>query len=381
VNWEKHARRLAAQVTHPASRWRPVIASVPRHVFVPRWWTIRPSCTDDVWELHDGPADEHAWAQAAYGDRSLVTRVGPLHADHTEPGDHPAGRPTSSSTLPGLIVQMFRHGYLSSGLDVLEVGTGSGYGCAVLATRLGDDHVTSIDVDEYLTTAASERLDTIGLHPQVATVDAASEVPGTYDRIIATVAVRPIPASWLSALRPGGRLVTTIASTALILTADKTRDGGAAGRIEWDRAGFMHTRTGPDYPPHLRRTFPEVFHADGEQVGVGRYPVTNIVEAWEIWSMLGVLAPGIEYHYSEDGDVRTQVMLHPDGSWARASGRKGEAPTVHQAGPRRLWDIVDNVRHQWLSDGSLPLYGAKVRIEPDGLIRLTRGRWQVTIAE
>jgi len=32
---------------------------------------------------------------------SLVTRIGPLHADHASPGDHPAGLPTSSSTLPG----------------------------------------------------------------------------------------------------------------------------------------------------------------------------------------------------------------------------------------------------------------------------------------
>jgi hypothetical protein len=63
------------------------------------------------------------------------------------------------------------------------------------------------------------------------------------------VAVRPIPVSWLTALRPGGRLVTTITGTALILTADKTDDGGAIGRIEWNRAGFMSTRTGPDYPP------------------------------------------------------------------------------------------------------------------------------------
>jgi hypothetical protein len=45
--------------------------------------------------------------------------------------------------------------------------------------------------------------------------------------------------------------VTTIAGTTLILTADKIRDGGAVGRIEWDRAGFMPARAGADYPPAL----------------------------------------------------------------------------------------------------------------------------------
>ncbi len=41
-----------------------------------------------------------------------------------------------------------RHACITDGVDVLDVGPGSGYGCAVLATRLGDGHVTSVDVDE-----------------------------------------------------------------------------------------------------------------------------------------------------------------------------------------------------------------------------------------
>jgi protein-L-isoaspartate O-methyltransferase len=107
----------------------------------------------------------------------------------------------------------------------------------LLVARLGAEHVTSVDVDPYLTASASERLDSVGLRPTVLTVDATGPLLGMYDRIITTVAVRPVPASWLAALRPGGRLVTTIAGTGLILTADKTDDGGALGRIEWDRAG------------------------------------------------------------------------------------------------------------------------------------------------
>jgi protein-L-isoaspartate O-methyltransferase len=328
--------------------------------------------------VKDGPADERAWADAAYSDQSLVTQIGPLHADHAASSDRPAGMPTSSSTLPSLIVQMFQHGYLREGVDVLDVGTGSGYGCAVLATLLGEDHVTSVDVDPYLTQAAERRLDTIGLHPKVDTVDATGPLPGSYDRIIATVAVRPIPASWLTALRPGGRLVTTIAGTTLILTADKTDDGGATGQIEWDRAGFMHTRTGADYP--LGPAFPDD-DADGEQITQGRYPVVEVVEAWELWSMLGVLVPGVEHYYREDGDERTAWMAHADGSWARATSKESGAPTVHQGGPRRLWDILDDVRHTWLCEGSLPLYGAKVRIGPDGAIHLRRGSWQATVAE
>ncbi len=265
---EPHAAWLAGKAAHPASRWYPVIASVPRHTFVPRWWVrVAPGpLWHDAWELRDGPAEPDAWMNDAYADKSLITQVGEQHADHASPSDKPTGQPTSSATLPGLLVQMYRHAMIGDGMDVLDVGAGSGYGTALLAARLGDTHVTSIDVDDHLAEAAAERLSAAGMHPKVHTCDASGELPGSYDRIISTVAVRPIPASWLAALRPGGRLVTTLTGTSLIITADKTPDGGAAGRTEWDRAGFTHI-VGRDPPGpaqeldhrvrvHVRRTGP-----------------------------------------------------------------------------------------------------------------------------
>jgi protein-L-isoaspartate O-methyltransferase len=379
VNWKPRAAQLAAAVTHPVSRWRPAVAAVPRHVFTPRWWTWAasgPGLWHDVWELRDGPADPGAWLAAAYADRSLVTQVGPLHADHAHSGDRPVGLPTSSSTLPGLIVQMFRHAVISDGMDVLDVGTGSGYGTALLSNRLGDAHVTSIDVDEYLTKAASGRLESIGLHPRVTACDATGPLPGTYDRIVSTVAVRPVPASWLSALRPGGRLVTTITGTSLIITADKTPDGGAAGHTEWDRAGFMHTRTGPDYPTGILEKFTAIRDAQGDQITSGRFPVVNVNEAWELYSMLGITAPGVQHHYEETGDgKRTAWMIHPDGSWARATAISDQTPVIHQSGPHRLWNILDDLRRDWLRDGSLPAYGARVTVDPNGSLHFRRGRW------
>ncbi len=384
MNWKSHANRLASEVTHPVSRWRPAVAAVPRHLFVPRWWACSApgaGLDADVWDLRDGPADPGEWLRVAYSDRTLVTQVGWLHADYASQDDRPSGAPTSAATLPSLVVQMLRHARITDDADVLDVGTGSGYGCAVLCERSGYRQVTSIDVDQYLTKSAAERLDGIALHPQVLTCDATGPLPGSYDRIVSTVAVRPIPASWLSALRPGGRLVTTITGTTLIITADKTSDGGAAGRTEWDCAGFMPTRSGPDYPPSLLEELPTVREAEGEHVGIGRYPVVDVTEAWELCSMLSVVAPGIQHHYQESPDgQRTAWMLHPDGSWARAISADGDTPVVHQSGPRRLWDVLDGIRHTWLRDGSLPVYGAEVTITPEGAIHLKRGRWQATIA-
>lgn len=385
MNWKPHAGQLASKAAHPASRWHSVIASVPRHPFTPRWWTWTapgPGLWHDTWELRDGPSDPRAWLAAAYADRSLITQVGTYHADHASPGDTPTGQPTSSATLPGLLVQMYRHAMISDGTDVLDVGTGSGYGTALLATRLGNTHVTSIDVDEYLTEAAAERLSIAGLYPKVCACDATGELPGTYDRIISTVAVRPIPASWLAALRPGGRLVTTLAGTSLIITADKTPGGGATGRVEWDRAGFMNTRYGPSYPPVMLDMFTAIRDADGDQITEGDFPVVNVNEAWELYSTIGVTLPGVRHHYEQSLDgTRTAWMLHPDGSWARATAKGNALPAIHQAGPRRLWDVLDDTRQQWLSDGSLPVYGASVTITPDGNMKLSRGRWEAEITE
>jgi len=377
VEWRKHAERLAAKATHPVSRWRPAMATVPRHLFVPRWW--HPN--DDGWTLRDGPTDPEAWAAAAYSDtESLVTRVGQLHADHAQPGDRPTGLPTSSSTHPSLVVRMLRHGMLTDTSDLLIVGTGTGYSTALACARLGDKRVSSVDVDSYLTQVATQRLAAAGWAPTVTTADATGPLPGTYDRIVSLVAVRPVPASWLAALRPGGRLVTTLANMPVIITADKTDDGGAIGQVEWDRAGFMRTRHGHDYPPGLTQRLPTLREQEGEHVGTGRYPVLNVPEAWEVWSMLELTEPGIEHHFETGpGRRRTAWMLHPDGSWARATAVWTDPPQVHQSGPRRLWDTLEKVRNRLNLEGALPVYGATVRIDPDGTVHLHRSRWSATV--
>jgi hypothetical protein len=106
----------------------------------------------------------------------------------------------------------------------------------------------------------------------------------------------------------------------------------------------------------------------------------NVGNAWELHSMLGVTLPGIEHHYQETGDGRrTAWLLHPDGSWARATGTADDPPLLNQAGPRRLWDSLDEIRRDWLRDGKLPAYGATVTISPNGSVHLAKGRWRASI--
>lgn len=373
-DWRQHVRWLAGRLADPASRWHQPIADTPRHLLVPRWFQRAGA----AWTLIEGAANPDRWMLAAYRDtRSLVTQVGPLHADHTEPDQHPVGQPSSSSTNPWLVMQMYRHGRLNPDSDVLDVGTGSGYGCGLLTQLLGD-RVTSIDVDPYLTKAATERLHGIGLHPQIITGDATQPLGWEGDRIVSMVALPGIPASWLTALRTGGRLVTNIAGTTIIITARKTDDGGAWGRVEWDRAGFMRTRTATGYPQPNDPT-PE--HLDDGNVSKGRFPVINLIDAWELQSVLELTAPGIKHDYTQDADgLRSATMHHSDGSWAIATGRKGEPATVCQGGPRMLQEILDGIRADHQADGYLQLHGAEVRIEPDGTCHFTRGAWRATLA-
>ncbi|TVL93310.1 methyltransferase domain-containing protein [Streptomyces sp. SAJ15] len=376
MDWKAPAERLATQVTAPTSRWREIVATTPRHLFVPRWWE---STADGAWALRDGPTDESEWLRAAYSDTSLVTRVGPHHADDAQLDDRPTGRPTSSSTMTGLVVRMLRHGLLYDGADLGLIGTGTGASTALAARRLGDRRVTALDVDPYLTDTAAARLASLGLFPKLVTCDAteAGGFPGDFDRIVALVAL-PNLAGVLAALRPGGRLVTTLARMNVIITADKDADGTARGVVEWDRAGFMSTRAGSDYPPDAGASLSAVRDREGEVVSEGRYPVLNVSNAWDVGAMLELTAPGVEAHYEEHGERRTTWLVHADGSWARASATWLQPPTVHQGGPRRLWTVLERIRHRLNAEGTLPIYGSHVRITPDGRIHFTRGKWSAT---
>lgn len=376
MDWQPHAQQLAASTATPTSRWREPLAATPRHIFVPRWWERE----GGQWALRDGQADGSAWLRAAYADDTLVTRIGALHADAASPDDHPSGRPTSSSTAPSLVIRMLRHGLLYDGADVGLIGTGTGTSTALVARRFGSDRVTSMDVDPYLTEAATRRLDSIGLAPKVVTCDATGPLPGTFDRVVSLVAL-PNLASVVAALRPGGRFVTTLARMNVIVTADKEPDGSARGRVEWDRAGFMVTRSGADYPASLAALSDEARDQEGEEVTTGRYPVVSVTESWELQAMLQLAVPGVTSHYDESDKRRTAWLVHPDGSWARASATWIDPPEVHQGGPQRLWTRLERIRDRLNAEGSLPLYGSRVHITPDGVVHFARGAWRASYGD
>ncbi|MBR7839261.1 hypothetical protein KDL01_38730 [Actinospica durhamensis] len=378
--WQDAARRLAAMVELPDSPWFRPLATTPRHRFIPAWFER----SADGWTSVDGDSEREKWRNIAYeSTASIVTKVAGHHADLTDPQQPIQGRPTSSATNPWRVIQIYRAARIHNGCgDVLDVGTGPGYGAALLSKVVGSRQVTTIDVDAYLTRVAEMRLRpaTDQPHPRIITADATGPLDWEGNRIAAMVSVPGIPASWLASLKPDGRLAVSIAGTSITIAARKLEDGGAWGRVELEPGGFMRTRGPGDYPPPLvGRITAEMTYSD-EDASVSPYPVVNLDQAPELSSLLALTVPGIEWVHDTGADgAQSTWLAHPDGSWARAEGHQ-DFSTVRtfQGGPRRLWDELDRIRLDWLRNGRLSLFGAEVRIQPDGEATFSSGSLNLT---
>lgn len=138
-----------------------------------------------------------------------------------------------------------------------------------------------------------------------------------------------IPATWLAALRPGGRLVFSLAGGSVIITADKTPDGGAAGRVELHPASFMAARHGPGRL--ARPELPEpALSGDGDQVTATRspYPIVDLAQGWELDALLSVscrAAPAAARPKSAPASPRPGSLTRT-GPGARAMGNGSEPP-------------------------------------------------------
>jgi protein-L-isoaspartate(D-aspartate) O-methyltransferase len=94
---------------------------------------------------------------------------------------------------------------------LLEVGTGTGYMTALLATLGG--HVYSVDIVAEFTRSAGERLAAHGIHNvTLETGDAALgwDKHGPYDVIVLTGSVPLLPESFRTSLKRGGRLLAIV---------------------------------------------------------------------------------------------------------------------------------------------------------------------------
>lgn len=153
--------------------------NVPRHVFLP-----------------EIPPDE------VYVDRAITTKR------------EASGLVLSSSSQPTMMALMLRQLDLKPGMNVLEIGTGTGYNAAIMQHVVGaKGRVTTLEIDQEIAHKASDHLQN-ALAGSVTVVNddgAQGYAPrATYDRIISTAAVWDLPANWARQLKPDGIIVTPI---------------------------------------------------------------------------------------------------------------------------------------------------------------------------
>ncbi|MFF2994697.1 methyltransferase domain-containing protein [Streptomyces sp. NPDC057950] len=217
--------------------WREAFQEVPRHLFVPYYYVGASDGFERVWCEDPDPGQRERWLRGAYADTALATRVRDAEL-------------LSSSSQPSLMAMMLTALEIRDGDAVLEIGAGTGYNAALLAHRLGDGLVTTVDLDPEITESARQHLDAVGRHPTVVTGDGTRGVPerAPFDRIIATCTLTSIPRPWLAQCRPGAVILTPLATGLIAL---RVRDAGyAEGRFLHTPAYFVPLRgdTRPDDP-------------------------------------------------------------------------------------------------------------------------------------
>ncbi|MCY0958900.1 methyltransferase domain-containing protein [Streptomyces sp. H27-H5] len=216
--------------------WRAAFAAVPRHVFVPYFWTGRGAGHERLWAEDPDPERRARWLRGVYTDTPLATRLRD-------------GELVSSSSQPSLMARMLEALEVRDGNNVLEIGAGTGYNAALLCHRLGEELVTTVDLDEEITESARAHLAQLGLHPTVVTGDGARGCPSRapFDRILVTCTLPLIPHAWPAQCRPGARILAPLSTGLIALTV---RDADfAEGRFLHTSAYFVPLR-GAGAAPH-----------------------------------------------------------------------------------------------------------------------------------
>lgn len=208
---EKHADQLRLAMVRALTddgvladpRWRAAVEAVPRHRFVPGFYL--PSDEHDeqglmVWEPVTAELDCGRWLAAAYSDTTLITQFDGDEPNWKNPSARRGGAPTSSSTLPSLVVRMWADADVREGHTVLEIGTGTGYSTALACERLGSAGITSIEVDGHRLEQAANALYACGYTPTLAVADGLygywPEAP--FDRVVAACSFRAVPPALLA---------------------------------------------------------------------------------------------------------------------------------------------------------------------------------------
>jgi len=159
--------------------------------------------------------------------------------------------PTSSSSQPEVMATMLDYLDAQPGHKVLEIGTGTGYNAALLASIVDSPtNVYSVDLVPEIVAQAAKNLEAQGTFGvDLRCSDGWQGWPGgaPYDRIIVTASSYDIAPAWFEQLRDGGKLVFPLEiSTGNDRAVAFTKIGARLELSHHSRCGFMRMRGGYD---------------------------------------------------------------------------------------------------------------------------------------
>ncbi|WP_330478188.1 methyltransferase domain-containing protein [Streptomyces platensis] len=358
--------QIAEQLGSPVpAHLQAALRAVPRHLFLPSTLWLRDG--NGGHEPCDRESAPDRWWRAAYSDAPLVTQF-----TESPDGDRV---PSSSASMPSVVVRMLRALSAEAGHSVLEIGTGTGFNAALLAFLCGAGNVTSLDVDPELTRRAQRALKACGQQPDVVCADGAGgwRPNAPYDRIIATCAVRTVPLPWLEQTVTGGLLVIpwdTAWCNFGTLIATKQADGTAEGSLA-PYGSFMLLRA-QQIDAELRAVIPrEREGQEPERSTTGLSPWSVAGNDLDAQMYIGLRVPGAWHVWdTEVAEARTRLWL-ADGrtaSWACVDydGQQTATFSVSQYGARKLWDEVTGAYEEYVAAGRPGVHRQRLRLIPDG---------------
>lgn len=363
--------RLLTDVGEDASGWLDAVRTVPRHLFVPGFYL--PAGERDanglpLWEPVTAERDPARWLAAAYSDTTLVTQFDGEEPDWKDPAVRHGGAPTSSSTLPSLVVRMWADADARPGHDVLEIGTGSGYSTALACEYLGSDAVTSIEVDDRRLAQAAAALYSADYTPTLAVADGLygywPEAP--FDRIVAACSFRTVPPALVTQTRPGGKVLLTLSGwlygyARVLLTV--AEDGTAEGPLLNGTVSFMSARThaAPAFgnPAHWAAGMSE---APREARHAPERVTAVTTEAFHLRFLVQSATPFAQMTALESG---THLIDTVTGSAASLTPH-GYGWKVRQKGPVRLWDRIEAVIDAYDEAGKPAPATFRLRVDSSG---------------
>ena len=342
--------------------WRDAVEAVPRQGFLRGGFFEQvPGSVPTAWR----PVlpDAAGWLERCYADESLVTQIAGTIVPTDIRGEIMRA-PTSSSTMPNLVVRMLEDLQVEDSQRVLEIGTGTGYSTALLCHRLGDELVASVEVDEGVSDRARTALGECGYFPNLVVGDglAGDKDGAPYDRVIATCGVLDVPRSWIEQTRPGGIILATVCGwlySSELARLTVAEDGTAKGRFLGGQISFMLAR--PQLPPALGM-LPDLDDGAERAAQLG----ADVLDDWTARFVAQTAAPRAQRISLSRGDRTERVLLDvASGSWA-AVWQDGEQWRVRQGGQVPLWDMVEDHVGRWGADGAPALDRFEITVTPEG---------------